>query len=390
MLAGRPRLFIENTMLFWIVAALLTFGASLAVLLPLTSRPKADSTDAHDLEVYRDQLAEIDRDAARGLIGDAEAEQARAEIARRILRLNAGGQSAIAPRFAGAGRAIGAAAVLAVPLISWGIYATIGSPGNPSQPLEQRLAQNPAESSVEELVARAEAHLAANPSDGRGWDVLAPIYLRTGRSAEAVTAYRNAIRLEGATAEREADLGEAIMSAAGGIVSAEAQAAFERALALEAGHAKARYYLAVALAQEGRTAEAQAAWRALADGLPEGSPWREAVEQAIAAAGSRLTAGESGAALGPSQEDIDQAAEMPAADRTAMIETMVAGLDERLRQNPQDPEGWSRLVRSYMVLGKPDQAKDALDRGLKALGPATEEGKKFAEFAATLGVAATE
>ncbi|WP_353645990.1 c-type cytochrome biogenesis protein CcmI [Mesorhizobium sp. WSM2239] len=376
-------------MLFWIVAALLTFGASLAVLLPLASRPKADSTDAHDLEVYRDQLLEVDRDAARGLIGDAEAEQARAEIGRRILRLDAG-KSANAPRFAGAGRVIGAAAVLAVPLISWGIYATIGSPDIPSQPLEQRLAKNPAESSVDELVARAEAHLAANPADGRGWDVLAPIYLRTGRSAEAVTAYRNAIRLLGATADREAGLGEAIMSAAGGIVSAESQGAFERALALEAGHPKARYYLAVALAQEGKIAQARAAWRALADGLPEDSPWREAVEQAIAAAGSRVAAGESGEAAGPSQEDIDQAAEMPAADRTAMIETMVAGLDERLRQNPQDPEGWTRLVRSYMVLGKPDQAKDALDRGLKALGPATEEGKKFAEFAATLGVAATE
>lgn len=391
MLAGRPRLSIEMGMLFWIIAALLTFGASLAVLLPLTRRPKTDSTDAHDLEVYSDQLAEIDRDAARGLIGDAEVEQARAEIARRILRLNAAGdQSSTAPRFAGAGRSIGAAAVLAVPLISWGIYATIGSPGIPSQPLERRLAQNPAESSVEELLARAERHLAANPSDGRGWDVLAPIYLRTGRSAEAVTAYRNAMRLLGATADREAGLGEAIMSAAGGIVSAEAQGAFERALGLEAGHAKARYYLAVALAQEGRTAEAQAAWRAMADGLPEGSPWREAVEQAIVAAGSRVAAGDNDAASGPSQEDIDQAAEMPAADRTAMIETMVAGLDEKLRQNPNDPEGWSRLVRSYMVLGKPDEAKDALERGLKALGPATDAGKKFAEFAATLGVATTE
>ncbi len=389
MLAGGPRLSIEIDMLFWIVAALLTFGASLAVLLPLARRPTVDSTDAHDLEVYRDQLAEIDRDAARGLIGDAEAGEARAEIARRILRLNAGGQSPIAPRVAGAGRAIGAAAVLAVPLISWGIYATIGSPAVPSQPLQKRLAQNPAESSVDELVARAEAHLAANPSDGRGWDVLAPIYLRTGRSAEAVTAYRNAIRLLGATADREAGLGEATMSAAGGMVSAEAQEAFERALVLEKDHPKARYYLAAALAQEGRTAEAQAAWRALADGLPEGSPWREAVEQAIAAAGSRVAASEPGAA-GPSQQDIDQAAEMPAADRTAMIETMVAGLDEKLRQNPDDPEGWSRLVRSYMVLGKSKEARDALDRGLKALGPDTDRGKKFAEFAATLGVAATE
>lgn len=377
-------------MLFWIVAALLTFGASLAVLLPLASRSKVDSADAHDLEVYRDQLAEIDRDSARGLIGEAEAGEARAEIGRRILRLGASGHSASAPRFASAGRMLGAAAVLAVPLVSWGIYATIGSPGIPSQPLEQRLAQDPSQSSVEELVARAEAHLAANPSDGRGWDVLAPIYLRTGRAAEAVTAYRNAIRLEGATADREAGLGEGIMSAAGGMVSAEAQEAFERALVLEEGHAKARYYLAVALAQEGKIAEAQAAWRAMADGLPEGSPWREAVEQAIAAAGSRIAAGQSGASSGPSQQDIDQAADMPAADRTAMIESMVAGLDEKLRQNPNDPEGWSRLVRSYMVLGKPDLAKDALERGLKALGPGTDAGRKLTEFAATLGVATTE
>ena len=103
-----------------------------------------------------------------------------------------------------------------------------------------------------------------------------------------------------------------------------------------------------------------------------------------------MAAGESSEAAGPSLEDIDQAAEMPAADRTTMIETMVAGLDERLRQNPQDPEGWSRLVRSYMVLGKPDQAKDALERGLKALGQGTDEGRKLTEFAATLGVAATE
>ncbi|WP_394890909.1 c-type cytochrome biogenesis protein CcmI [Mesorhizobium sp. AaZ16] len=391
MLAGGPALAIEMDMLFWIVAALMTLGASLAVLLPLASRrPRNDAANAHDLEVYRDQLGEIDRDAARGLIGDAEAEQARAEIARRILRLDAGGNSPAAPRFAGAGRVIGAAAVLAVPLVSWGLYVALGSPGLPSQPLAQRLAQNPAESSVEELVARAEAHLAANPSDGRGWDVLAPIYLRTGRSAEAVTAYRNAIRLEGATADRQAGLGEAIASAGGGIVTADARAAFEQALQLESGHSKALYYLAVALAQEGRTAEAVSAWRAMSESLPEGSPWRQAAGEAIAAAESRAAGDDAKPAAGPSREEMDAAAEMPAGDRTAMIENMVAGLDQRLRQNPDDPEGWSRLVRSYMVLGKPAEAKDALDRGLKALGPTTDKGKKFAEFAATLGVAATE
>ncbi|TGV94001.1 c-type cytochrome biogenesis protein CcmI, partial [Mesorhizobium sp. M2D.F.Ca.ET.145.01.1.1] len=123
----------------------------------------------HDLEVYRDQLAELDRDAARGLIRPAEAAEARAEIARRILRL---GNADITGKTSGraasvTARLVATVAVLAVPLVSWGFYSQIGSPDLPSQPLSERLAKNPADSSVDELVARAEAHLAANPSDGR-------------------------------------------------------------------------------------------------------------------------------------------------------------------------------------------------------------------------------
>ena len=199
-------------MLFWVIAALLTLGASLAVLLPLSRRGPTHAIEgSHDLEVYRDQLAELDRDAERGLIQPAEAEQARAEIARRILKAD----KAAAGFAAGAavnrsGRAIGVAAVLAVPLVSWGIYAATGSPDLPSQPLAARLEKSPADSTVDELVARAEAHLVANPDDGKGWDVLAPIYARLGRYDEAVTAYRNAIRLSGADGARQSGLGEAI------------------------------------------------------------------------------------------------------------------------------------------------------------------------------------
>src|SRR5690606_11432512 len=119
-----------------------------------------------------------------------------------------------------------------------------------------RLAKNPADSSIEELVARAEAHLAANPSDGRGWDVVAPIYLRMQRFSDSATAYRNAIRLDGNSAARQAGLGEAIANAAGGIVSTDAQAAFEAALKLDPSDAKANFYLAMGLAQEGRSEEA--------------------------------------------------------------------------------------------------------------------------------------
>ena len=217
---------------FWITAALLTLVACLAVLLPLARR-KAAETDGSgfDLAVYQDQLAELDRDLARGAIDGAEAAEARAEIGRRILKLS--GQQTKESEGAGsrAGRIIATLAVLAVPVASWGIYAAIGSPHLPAQPLQARLDRNPAENTVFELVARAERHLDANPEDGRGWDVLAPIYYRMGRYADASVAYRNAINLLGANAVREAGLGEALAAAAGGIIVADAQAALERARA---------------------------------------------------------------------------------------------------------------------------------------------------------------
>ena len=381
-------------MVFWIIAAVLTLGASLAVLLPLSGGGRAALASApHDLEVYRDQLAELDRDLARGLIQPSEAEQARAEIGRRILRLEGEGAAGTgaAASASGALRLVSAAAVLAVPLVSWGLYSQIGSPDLPSQPLAARLTKNPADSSVDELIARAESHLAANPSDGRGWDVLAPVYLRMGRYSDAVAAYRNAIRLEGATAPRHAGLGEALASTAGGVVSAEAQAAFEAALKLDPQNAKAGFYLAVALAQEGRGDEAKAAWRSMLTTLPLESPWRNAVAQALADSGDGAPAAASGAAGGgPSDEEMAAAASMSPQERAAMIETMVASLDEKLRQNPRDEEGWMRLIRSYAVLGKADQARDALSRSEAAFGANSAEAKKIAAFAASLGLTATE
>ncbi|RWP51711.1 c-type cytochrome biogenesis protein CcmI [Mesorhizobium sp.] len=379
-------------MLFWVIAAILTLGASLAVLLPLAGGSKGGSASSdHDLEVYRDQLSELDRDVTRGLIQPAEAEEARAEIARRILRLDNAGPAgkAAARQPSMAIRLVATSAVLAVPLVSWGLYSQLGSPDLPSQPLSERLAKNPADSSVDELVARAEAHLAANPSDGRGWDVLAPIYLRMQRFSDAVTAYRNAIRLDGDSAARQAGLGEAIANAAGGIVSADAQAAFEAALKLDPANPKASFYLALGMAQEGRTEEATAGWQKMLAALPQDSAWRTAVEQALAESAKRSVAsGEP--AKGPGAGDVDAASSMSPQDREAMINTMVAGLDEKLRQNPRDAEGWMQLIRSYVVLGKADQARDALNRGIAVFGSDSEEAKKFTAFAVSLGLTATE
>jgi cytochrome c-type biogenesis protein CcmH len=380
-------------MSFWLAAILLTAVAVLSVLVPFLRKGQAPTSPAaNDLEVYRDQLTELDRDAERGLIGTAESEEARAEIGRRILKAaeEADRLGRDKPGFR-ASRAVAFAAVLSVPLVSWGMYSLIGSPDIPSQPLSARLSNDPAKAPLDELVARAEAHLAASPDDGRGWDVLAPVYFRMGRYADSVNAYRRAITLLGANADREAGLGEAITGDAGGMITGEARTAFEQALKLEPTHPKAAFFLASALAQQGRIEEAKSAWTAMRQGLPADSLWLGAIDQALAEADRQTAAADAtGSQDGPSQADIDAASQMSTEDRNAMIASMVARLDERLKQNPRDAEGWRRLIRSYVVLGKTDEAHDALSRGIAALGATSPEAATLQELASSLGLARAE
>lgn len=354
-------------MVFWIVAASLTLAACLVVLLPAVRRqPELTHDNEHDLAVYNDQLQELEKDVARGVINASEAAEARSEIGRRILKLSS--QKQDESHSTQLGKVITTVAVLSIPLASWGIYAATGSPHLPAQPLQARLDKNPSDNTLDELIARAENHLSANPQDGRGWDVLAPIYFRVGRYDDSVIAYRNAIHLLGANATRETGLGEAIASASGGVITAEAHDAFERALALEPENPKARFLMAAALSQEGRQEEAKQALRKMQDELPLDSPWREAVARAL------QQTGENGQNL---ISDNEQA---------AFIEDMVKGLDQRLQENPDDLEGWQRLIHSYTVLGRQDEAVDALARGLHVFGSESDAGKSLISFAGARGI----
>jgi len=372
-----------NIMLFWVIAAALTLIACAAVLWPLTRRLEAVSPAGYDAEVYKDQLAEIDRDATRGLIASSQVELARAEVARRLIKAAAASKSADMPGTDGGWpRWVAVAAILAIPVIGWGMYSAVGAAGLPDEPLAARMERNPADNTVEELIARAERHLAANPDDASGWQVLGPIYLRQQRYADARKAYENAIRLLGSDAAREVGLGEAIAGEAGGVVTADARAAFERAAKHDPSEPRARYFLATALAQEGRLAEARDAWQAMKASLPADSPWQGVIDQALAEAATRMAAPEAG----PSDDDVAAAETMSAGDRTAMIEGMVASLDAKLRDNPADLAGWQRLIRSYVVLGRKDAAADALARAVAGLASDPASVEAINRFAADLGI----
>jgi len=372
-------------MFFWVTATLLTLCACLALLWPfLRGRPvAATQAEAHDVEVYRDQLRELDRDLARGTIAAAEAAQARAEIGRRLLASDgalAGGQPDSRPQ-SRLPLAIASAAILAVPIVSWSVYVAIGSPRMPDQPLSARLEADPANSSAAELVARAERHLAENPQDGRGWDVLAPIYLRMGRSADAATAYRNAIRINGESAARQGGLGEALVAVAGGIVTDEAHAAFEAGRDQDPADARSRFFLALARAQEGDAAGSLAQWRTLEAELPPDNPWKMAAAQAVA------RADEISRQAGPDRSSGGAVAEGDGAEQARMIAGMVEGLDQRLRESSGTVEEWERLIRSYMVLGREADARDALLRGRSAMGEQSAEAQRLVAFAQELGLA---
>jgi cytochrome c-type biogenesis protein CcmH len=364
-------------MSLWIALALMTAAALGAALWPLRRRAAAAAraADPKDVVVYRDQLGEIARDRASGLIGAAEAEAARIELSRRLLaaadRMQAAGPAGATrerPR-----RLAVAGALVALPVGAIAFYLAIGSPGLPDEPLSARITAAHNDNSAQALFARVEAHLEQHPDDGRGWEVIAPIYMDLGRYDDAVKARGNALRLLGATAEREAYHGEALTAAANGVVTAEAKAAFDRAIDRDRRDPTARFYQGLAAEQDGSREDAKRIWRALLAEAPADAPWVPFVRSALARIEGSAASAAAPAPAGPVASG---------AGDNAMIRGMVERLAARLRQDGSDADGWVRLARSYKVLGEDVPMQAAIADARRALAgdaaklAAFEEGLK--------------
>jgi len=351
-------------MMLWIVFAAMTALAVATVLHPLvTGRARAHARARHEVAVYRDQLLEIDRDRGRGVISDGEAEGARAEIARRLIAADERHDRGPPPATAIWRRSAAVLVIVLLPGIALGSYLALGSPGAPSQPFAARQ-EAPLESQdLATLVGRVEQHLQQDPTDAAGWDAVAPAYMRLGRFRDAADAYGRAIRLGGETAERQSALGEARLFLTGGMVDAAARAAFERASALDPSLPSPRFYLGLAAKQDGDVDRARALWEELVASAPPRASWADEVRRQIAglAGGEAAAAGRSGSEPGPGAEDVAAAASLSAEERGAMIEGMVDGLAARLADAPDDLDGWLRLARAYVVLGRQADARAALD-----------------------------
>jgi cytochrome c-type biogenesis protein CcmH len=369
-------------MVLWCTLALMTVAAAFAVLWPL-GRNVQKTAGGSDIVVYKDQLQEIDRDRAAGLIGEAEAEAARLEVSRRLLAAvdeQPPAESPVATQQSLRRRRAAAVAVLVIlPFGAPALYIALGSPNVAGEPAFARVATPQGRESITGLVGEVEAHLARNPNDGAGWEVIAPVYMRLGRFDDAVRARKMALSLNGDTATREADLGEAETAAANGVVTADAKAAFERAVALDPHESKARYFLGLAAKQDGKNDEAVAIWRALLADAPDGAPWTGFVRAEVARATGTPVAG-------PGADDVAAAAAMTEEKRGEMIRGMVAGLATRLHDNGADVEGWLRLVRAYAVLGDRDKAKGAAADARRALADHPDEIKRIDDLVKGLGL----
>lgn len=370
-------------MLLWIAMAVLTAVASLVVLAPLGRRGMSDAAADSAGSIYRDQLAELARDREAGLIAEGEAEAARIEIARRLLKVTDAGADKL--RDGAALRTFAVlVAIIGLPLIAVGTYLWIGSPNLADQPLaERRQASN--DSELDGLVAKVEAHLAAEPNDGKGWEVIGPVYMRMGRFDDAARAFDNSRRLLGATPDRDALYGEALVRIHGGLVTADAEQAFASALKADPSNVRARFYRAIGLAQSGRKDEAAAAWKSLIDSAPADAPWLDSAKAELAGleGGAPMAA-----APGPTAGDVAAAAQQTPEQRQQMIEGMVSGLAARLDASPDDPQGWARLFRAYIVLGRQADAEAALVRARGLLAGKSDALAAVEKSAAENGVSA--
>ena len=416
-------------MTLWLILTILAAGAALIVAAPFLFRNANAGETASSINVYTDQLADVERDKAHGLIDEAEAASMRVEIERRIL--SAGKEeNAPAERIAPNLQYRMVTGVTAIVVLgSVGLYASLGRPElssvspQPQDAWAQRAAvaanagaqgqitqTADGQQGVSDVVKRLEERLEANPKDADGWHLLGWSYDNTGRYQDAVTAYGRAVELQKDNPALRALYGEVQVKAANGVVTDAALATFEEVLAINANDERARFFKGVAKVQKGDNQGGIDEWLALYKIAPVDAEWtgdlRSRIEETAQQAGIDVStklaqARPAGAAAaqasaasahpgpaGPSAADIEDAKQLSAEDRQAMVSGMVDRLAGRLETSPKDPDGWIMLIRSRMAMNDAEKARAALEKAKSVFADEPETQQRIVQAAQAMGIAA--
>jgi len=385
-------------MLLWVILAFICATAVLAVVAPVLAR-RSDSSGASEgaraADVFRDQLVEIENELARGVVAEADAEGARIEISRRLIQAAEADENIATVSRKPLRRAGLAAAVIGIPAVSLALYLSLGSPGLSGKPHAERAARPISEESIQGLVGRIEARLREKPNEVRGWEVIAPVYIQLRRYGDAAHAYENVIRLKGRDPAVLANRAEALVLADQGLVRAKARALFAEAGKANPKLSKPEFYLGLAERQDGKLDAALARWKALLARAPQDAPWRPLLVRHMAGLRHAMAKSGEGAGTGSaetgapeiSNEQMAAARSMSPEQRQQMIEGMVERLAARLDKDGGDLNEWLRLARVRMVLGRTEQAAEALGKAEKAFAGDEAALKRITAFRREIGLA---
>lgn len=369
-----------------IFAAIITMVVLWFVSRPANLKQERDFIDSasSDIEIYKNQLAELDSDLKRGLIDEESAGEARLELSRNILAAEKQIRKNASSRYRSPTlKIVIIIAVLCVPVITIGVYSLLGQPGLESHPFNDLMLKNPQELTPEEKLVRTEALFARNPNDGRLADELATGYLVQGRFQDAVNTYVSALRLNGDAAPRLVGYGMALTGFNGGTINDDAQKSFEKAVKLAPDDFYPRLFIAEALRQAGKTDEAIASLKEYLVHAPKDNVGRPRVEAMI----KELQNAEDKMQVSPPKE-VENNGGLKADGETSIsgdndiegdITAMVKQLAARLEQQPDDLEGWKKLIHSWLVLKETKKALSALKEGQSKLSQ--DKAKELASYA---------
>ena len=346
------------------IAALVLAVFAVAIMAIPVLRSPGDAPARKDaaMEIFIDQLAEVDRDEARGQIAGADAEAARTEIKRRMLAVSRQGTS----QGVSGGRGVLLALAALIPVGGAGIYSLTGSPDTPSLPFAERQGEQLEAGELQALVTRLRTRLDQDPDGGdpRGWELLGSTYMNMRRFSDASYAFEQIINLPEATSATWSQYAESLIAAENGIVTPKAARAVAEALERDPSNPAGTFYSALALEQGGKPVVAR---QLILDRMEQEAayqPWMEAFVSEANRLGEVVGADPVtlpfSPPAGPSREDVEAAQDMSPEEQQEFIAGMVERLASRLREEPNDLQGWVQLARAYMVLERPADALSAL------------------------------
>lgn len=347
------------SMMFWILTVLLALAAMGFVCLPLfrtvvSSRSELDSEQT----LYEARLLEIEKDLELGRLDEVSAQAAKTEEARKLIKSsetdhgNTGSNS---------NKTLILLAAISLPIISIPFYYTMGSPQfSPVVKEEEQVSKQ--QPSMQDLLKVAETQLKKNPDDTKGWKAVAPVFVRLGRYDDAVKAYQNVLRVEGRKSEFLLKLADVYIEKDQGQIGKSAKALIEETLSLDKENPIAKFYTGIIALQKDETDETMRIWQGMLDNANGDEDWVPVVKGRIAELKTLMKT----SPLPALDEDtLTSAEEMEPDQRNAMISQMVSNLAQKLENAPDNKQGWERLIRSYIILGRTDDAQSALTDAVK-------------------------